>query len=281
MLDLVDGGEAARAVARMENLRRRRRATAVSLAIHGALAWLAFASLSGTRVEKPPPPVQLSTIDIDVSPRPPERPQLLAARSPGTPGTPAPARSRANAGLRGRRGHAASAPVAAPPVIDPFADLAIRYETGNRAAPQPGPGAGEGGDGPGDAARGIAGGQGIAAPLGGGIGGSLQLPSAPPVPSRARPPRAKQDYRRWAYRGASEYAGSKVVLELAIDARGRVSDVRVLQGVARHIDVRAIERARSFEFHPALDRAGAPTAGIHRWDFVIEAGDEVDFSAAL
>ncbi|HWU90726.1 MAG TPA: hypothetical protein VN253_25845, partial [Kofleriaceae bacterium] len=32
---------------------------------------------------------------------------------------------------------------------------------------------------------------------------------------------------------------------------------------------RATEVARRFEFYPALDDAGHPIAGVHRWEFVI------------
>jgi TonB family protein len=138
--------------------------------------------------------------------------------------------------------------------------------------------------GPGAGARGDGGGFGIPGPPGLGNGGGLRrvplvAPEPPAMLSRARPPRAKHPYRRWKYRVPLEYNGREVHLELAIDARGNVSGVRVLRSVASDIDNRAVSLARRFEFYPALDDAGAPTAGIHRWVFVIES--TVDFKNAL
>ncbi|HSJ99789.1 MAG TPA: hypothetical protein VK932_01055, partial [Kofleriaceae bacterium] len=122
-------------------------------------------------------------------------------------------------------------------------------------------------------------GLGLGAGPGLGGGGELRVPEAPP--SRARPARQKHDYSRWPFRAPPEYAGAKVVLELAGDARGAVTGVRVVQRVAPRIDERAIAFARRFEFHPALDSAGAPIASAFRWEFVIEGEGEVDFNAAL
>ncbi len=249
---------------------------AASLAIHGALLALAFTLLPGG-AEAPRPAPQLTVVDVELPPRPEEPPQLLAAITPGTGGgTPAPARSTVPAGLRGRRGHATS-PHAPPPANDPFAELAISYDTGDRAAPRPGPGAGDDGEGPGAGARGTGRGLGIPAPLGDGGAGGLRVPAAPP--SRARGPRPKHEYARWAFRAPAELADSKILLQLAIDAHGRISDVRVLKGTGSRIDDRVVAHARSYEFHPALDHTGEPTAGVYRWEFVLEA--QVDFSAAL
>ncbi len=279
MRDPAAGEDEVAPDAHAQRVRRRRRAVAGSIAIHGVLVWLALAIPPSAVVDEPRPVVRLTTVDVELGPRPPERPQLLAANlRPGAPGTLARARAATPAGVRGRRGHAAAAPAPAPPANDPFADLAIRYETGDRSAPRPGPGTGDGGAGPGGGARGLGGGLGIEAKAGLGGGGALRVPDAPP--SRAQPPRAKHDYRRWPFRAPPEYAGVKVVLELAIDARGQVSGVRVLESVTARIDERAVAFGRRFEFHPARDSAGEPTASVVRWEFVIE-GEGIDGSAAL
>lgn len=278
MRDLAHGEQEA-PDAEAQRARRRRRAVGASLALHGALVGLALSIPPSEVVDEPRPPVQLTTIDVELGPRPPELPQLLAAiERPGGSATPALVRAPTRAGARGRRGHAAPAAVPAQPVSDPFADLAIRYEPGDRSASRPGPGTADGGEGPGAGALGRGAGLGLgAAGPGLGAGGALRVPDAPP--SRARPARAKHDYSRWPFRSPPEYGGAKILLELEVDARGEVSGVRVLQSVAPGIDERALTYARSFEFHPALDSAGEPIASAFRWEFVIEG--EVDFNAAL
>jgi outer membrane biosynthesis protein TonB len=267
--------------------RRRAGVAAASLAIHGVLLWLVL-TISQTAVVEEPRSA-LPPIDIEVVVRPPpaapEPPTAVAAVSrPGASGTPVRTRSMERAGLRGQHGHATLSPTPAPPVVDPFADLEVRYDTGDPSAPHPGSGTGNEnlgpGPGPGNAARGDGRGLGIAAALGPGGGGALRVPPAPPVlPSLARPPRAKHDYRRWSFRAPRELGDSKILLELSIDAHGEVADVRVLSGVGGRVDQRAMDVARRFEFYPALDSAGRPTAGIHHWEFVIEG--EIDFHAVM
>ncbi|HSK01673.1 MAG TPA: hypothetical protein VK932_10550, partial [Kofleriaceae bacterium] len=102
MVDPVDGEQEARD-AHAARVRRRRRAVVASLAIHGVLGWLALSIPPSAVVDEPRPAV-LTTIDVELGPRPPERPQLLAAiAQPGGAGTPSPARSTLPAGARGRR----------------------------------------------------------------------------------------------------------------------------------------------------------------------------------
>src|SRR5205823_6559045 len=102
--------------------------------------------------------------------------------------------------------------------------------------------------------------------------------AVPPAPSLARPPRPKSDYRNGDFRAGRQFAGAVVRLELSIDPRGSVRNVRLLQGVDDAIDQHAIELAKRFEFHPALDDAGQPTWGRHRWEFVLQGGANAGFS---
>jgi hypothetical protein len=266
-----------------EPRRARRRAVVIlaSLAIHGALLVLALAIPSSTVAEEPPPSATVSVIDIDVpSPReplPPQRQLLAAVSRPGTPGTAVRAHDTQAAGLRGRRGRSATPLVTAPPAADPFSELSIKYDGVDLHDPRPGGGTADEGIGPGAGQLGPGRGLGLDGPLGLGTGGSLRVPPVPP--SQARPPRPKYPYHRWPFRAPSELGGSKLLLELSIDARGEVTAVRLLHGVDRRVDGRAIETARRFEFYPALDDAGRPTAGLHRWEFVLEG--EVDVRAGL
>ena len=286
MQEPAEGGDEADPMARARSSRRRALVSLGSLGIHGALVWLAL-SISASAVVEEPRSAHVSMIDVDVGVKPPparEDRQLLASVSrPGAPGTPARAHTNERAGHRGHRGHSAVPLTSAPPTNDPFAELSIKYDGVDREARRPGAGTSDDGTGPGAGARGDGRGLGIDAPLGLGAGGSLRVPPAPPAPpappSQARPPRAKHDYSRWAFRGAQEYGGKKLLLKLELDASGRVTAVRVLKSVDRHLDARAIEVARRFEFHPALDDAGRPIAGAHRWEFVIEG--VVDFGASL
>lgn len=276
MQEPAEGGDEVDPISRARTARRRAIVVIASLGIHGALVWLAL-SIPASAVVEEPRSARVSMIDVDVGVTPPPREdrQLLASVSrPGAPGTPARAHTNERAGLRGHRGHSAVPLVSAPPTSDPFAELSIKYDGVDREALRPGAGTSDDGTGPGAGARGDGRGLGIDAPLGLGTGGSLRVP--PPPPSQARPPRAKHDYSRWPFRAPQEYSGQKLLLELAIDASGQVTAVRVLESVERRIDARAVEIARRFEFHPALDDAGRPTAGVHRWEFLIEVVVEFD-----
>ena len=280
MQEPAEGGDEADPIARARSSRRRAIVAFASLGIHGALVWLAI-SIPASAVMDEPRSAHVSMIDVDigVSPPPPRegRQRLASVSRSGAPGTPARAHANERAGLRGRRGHSAAPLVSAPPTNDPFAELSIKYDGVDREALRPGAGTGDDGTGRGAGARGDGRGLGIDAPLGLGTGGLLRVP--PPPPSQARPPRAKYDYRRWAFRAPQEYGGEKLLLELEIDASGRVTVVRVLESVDRQVDARAVEVVRRFEFHPALDDAGRPIAGAHRWEFVIEG--VVEFGAGL
>src|SRR5262249_25418386 len=91
----------------------------------------------------------------------------------------------------------------------------------------------------------------------------------PPPPSRARPPRAKEDYSQWDFQAARMFRGAVVRLELTIDPAGAVHDVQIVKGVDDQIDLRAADLARHFAFFPALDDDGKPIWGRHGWEFVI------------
>lgn len=144
----------------------------------------------------------------------------------------------------------------APP--DPYADLVMHYDAPPAADP-----------GNRDGEHGIGLGSGL---LGDGVGGSaFGVGNVPPPPaSRARPPRAREDYSKWDFHAARMFAGATVRLELTVDPRGKVTAVRILKGVDDQIDQRAIEVAGRFEFFPALDDDGRPTWGRHGWLFVIQ-----------
>jgi TonB family protein len=231
----------------------------VSLGVHG-VALIVIAVLAGHRVVVLRE-VEVTAIEV-VEPPPP-------APAPPPPSAPAGAPARSpmggTAGTLGRRGRDApqrslsKAPVAE----DPFADVIVSYEAptgpesgGETDAAGAGRGTGLLGDGTGN-----------------GTGGVFGLGSVPPAPrpSMARPPRAKRDYRTWNFRAQRRFAGATVHVELTIDPQGRVQDVRVLRGVDEQIDKHATGLARRFEFHPALDAAGDPTWGLHRWEFVLQA----------
>jgi TonB family protein len=228
-----------------------------------ALAGFASASMHGVAllavvltVREPVisgPEVELTPIEVVEAP---------PAPAPALAGSPAPSSPTASAGKLGRRGRDAPqrSMSRAPATTDPFADVVVSYDapTGparERSTGDTGSGRGRGlvGDGASD-----------------GTGGVFGLGSVPPAPtSQARPPRAKEDYRRWNFRADRRFAGATVQVELRIDPAGRVRDVRVLRGVDESIDKHAAGLARRFEFHPALDDAGDPTWGLHHWEFVL------------
>jgi TonB family protein len=225
--------------------RRRTVAGLVSVGVHGVLLFaVAVTSVTGIRVAREAPAVELTPIQV-VAPPPPEppAPQL----QPVTPPSP---------GTLGRRGREPPRSVTRAPA-DPYADLIMHYEAPPAADP---------GNRDGEAGIGL--GSGL---LGDGIGGAaFGVGNVPPPPaSRARPPRAKEDYSRWDFHAAHMFAGAIVRLELTVDPRGGVRAVRILKGVDDQIDQRAIELAGRFQFFPALDDDGRSTWGRHGWEFVI------------
>ncbi len=235
-----------------------------SVAAHGGVLLLVL-TLAGARVARQPALVELTPIQV-VEPPPPEPPPA----SPGH-GTQLRPIASTNAGTLGRRGHDAPprSQTHAPAAVDPLADVVVSYETptglapGNEAgATGAGIGAGLFGDGTGHGAGGGAFGVGAVPPV--------------PAPSLARPPRPRTDYHKWDFRAAPAFAGATVRVELSIDPGGSVRQVRVLKGVDDYVDRRAADVARRFEFYPALNDAGQPTWGLHRWEFVI-VSNALDF----
>lgn len=198
----------------------------------------------------------------------PPAPTLAPVRGPIGPGAQPAVRPSLNAGAVGRRGHdlPKRSMTRAPRVPDPYADLAISYDT--PTGPDPGSPMGTTGPGFGESLAGIGGGG------GGGLHpppllASVPPPPPPPPPSLARPPRPKYSYSETEIRGSHKFAGKVIRLVLAIDERGVVRVTRIVQGVDLRLDERARELAERFEFEPALDQAGHPTAGTYPWYFVI------------
>jgi hypothetical protein len=146
---------------------------------------------------------------------------------------------------------------------DPLADLAISYDV--PTGPDPGTLNGTTGTGAGTGLLGIGTGAGNGFGRYGDGVGTMSIP----VPSQARPPRPRHDYRESVIRGSHKFGGQSLRLALTVDPRGIVRQVRVEQGVDDVLDQRAIELARTFEFYPALDAAGEPTSGTFQWVFVI------------
>jgi len=235
-----------------------------SLALHGGLLLLVFV-LAGVRVMPERHVIELTTIQVVEPPPPP---------APGQSGTMTPSPARTSAGTLGRRGHDAPQRSAsrAPAVANPFAELAVSYDT--PTGPDPGNEAGTGGLTVGSGLWGDgAGGDGGRF----GVGGMGVPPPPPPAVSRARPPRPKLDYHTWDFRASRRFAGQAVLVELSIDAGGHVGQVRVMKSVDPAVDHHAMDLARRFEFYPALDPDGHPTPGLHRWEFVIVGDNDTDF----
>ncbi|HEX8108321.1 MAG TPA: hypothetical protein VF516_11370, partial [Kofleriaceae bacterium] len=100
----------------------------------------------------------------------------------------------------------------------------------------------------------------------------LEIPM-PPAPSFARAPRAKHDYHRLRLHSVRRFAGLTIKLLLTIDAQGRVSDIKLIQGIDGQLDLRVVQLARRFEFEPGLDQDGTPIPGISRWDIQVVDDD--------
>ena len=237
---------------------------ALSLAIHGGLTVHAVVLVSHGGGE---PPVALTPIEmIEVAPPPPPPP-------PPEPGTQTLSTANASTGTLGRRGRDAPqrSQTRAPVAADPYADLVVSYD--RPTGPDPGAETGTTGGGVG------AGLHGDGAGSGDGTGqfgiGNLAVP--PPPKSLARPPRPRGNYDAWYPAADRRFVGGSVLVELVIDARGRVRQVTLLRGVDSAINNDAVELARQFEFYPALDEAGQPTTAHYRWEFVLQAGAGASF----
>ena len=230
----------------------------MSLALHGGVVAVLLV-IAGVRAI--PPVIELTPIEVfDPKPPPPQPPP-----GPSGPGTQPGAGHTAKTGTFGRRGH--DAPThshsRAPVAQDPLADLTVSYD--QPTGPDPGTLNGTTGSGTGTGLTGIGTGDGDGYGRFGDGAGTLSIP----LPSLARPPRPRHDYRESIIRGSHKFGGDTLRLDLSIDRRGVVRQVSVAKGLDDLLDLRAIELARTFEFYPALDRDGEPTSGTFQWVFVI------------
>jgi hypothetical protein len=246
--------------------RRSMLAGSTSLVLHGGLLLLAFA-LVGERVSRSPR-LRLSWVEVAApSPLPSPVPEVAAPAAPPAVTTPS-ARTPA------RQGHDTRRPpsrVPAPP--ESLADLRVSYDDPNNFTSKSTAETTIGGDTP-QSAIGA-----IRKQLDDNLA-ALQVPVPAPV-SLAQPPRPKRDYHRLQLRGVRRFAGLTIKVLLRIDAHGKVSDVRLLQGVDSQLDRRTIDLARSFEFEPARDEAGNAVPGSSKWDIMIVDDDHGAYRNAL
>lgn len=247
--------------------RRSTLAGSVSLALHGGLLLLVVV-LVGVRVAPETRRIALTTVEI-VSPAPtPPTPDPAPPDPPAAAPSPAP---RAVA----RQDRAAPPQPRAASVQD--LDLKVSYSARDNFVPDPteAPSDGESG--------GIDGGRAIGADSRRQLEDSLAHLEIP-VPQRvslARPPREKRNYHQLRLPSVRRFAGMHLKLVLAIDARGRVSDVELVQGVDGQLDLRVVGLARHFEFEPALDDDGVPVRGTSRWDIEIVNDDNGQLRNAM
>jgi protein TonB len=147
-----------------------------------------------------------------------------------------------------------------PPVEAPVATVAADPQTSPGVVEQPPPapqtrGQGEGGGAGSGEGTGLGEGQGsgIGEGSGGGTGGGPFRPgSGIEPPSLLR--EVKPDYSEEARRRGIE---GDVVMEIVVEANGRVGHVRVLQGLGYGLDERAIAAVRQWTFQPATRRGTA------------------------
>jgi len=232
--------------------RRSLLASSASLALHGAL--LVVLVGSAQRTARPPRSVEHVPIDV-IDATPPASaapaPQPTVVRAPSAP-----------AAVHGRRGQSVPQRVPARPASarSALADLTVRYDDASNFAAS----ANTAGDG--DAAgQHIGQGTGI-----GKLHDALAPLAVPPPPgSLARKPLPRHDYHRLQLHSVRQFAGRSIKVLLIVDERGRVRDVRLLQGVNADLDARTIALTRNFEFDPALDETGAPVPGTSRWEIAI------------
>ena len=79
----------------------------------------------------------------------------------------------------------------------------------------------------------------------------------------------------------AEHVSGTVVLRLAVDAAGVVTDAQVTQGVRADVDAAALLAARSLRFLPATDDAGAPCPAVvdYAFSFGLHVKDETGNAA--
>jgi TonB family protein len=245
-------------------------AGSVSLGLHGGLVVLALA-LVGARVARPSRPAELTWIEVAAAP----------SLSPPTPVEPTPAPptpTSAIAGLHSRRGHevAPRTPPRAPTRAGSRADLKVSYDDLTSFA-APGADDTPAGAVVNDGQAGLRVGD---APVETNVA-SFQIP-APPTASLARRPRPKHaEYRELRLHAVRQFAGQAIHVSLQIDATGRVTGVQLVHGVDPVLDQRTIEIVRTFEFEPALDRAGEPVPGTSPWQILIVDDDNPALRGAV
>jgi len=249
--------------------RRSRLPAAASLALHGA-ALLLLLALGGRRNAPAPRRSTLTPIEVVDAARPARAP--AASPPPAhTPPAGRPSGSRLAAGVQGRREPAPRAQATAPPAVQSLASVRIRYDDPTSFADR-GPAHQAGASG--GIAASVAS-SGLAGPgdqPADGIG-HLTIPEPPVGVSHARGPRVVGDHKKSRIVGASRFAGQIIKLRLRIDEHGRVRGVQVLQGVESELDRKTVLMVRAFEYEPALDEAGVPTAGSLRCEFEIVEDD--------
>jgi outer membrane biosynthesis protein TonB len=248
-------------------------AGSVSLVLHGGLVVAALV-IAGQRVARSPRAFVLTSIEVfDPSPSPSPSPSPLPPSPPPSPAPPStPAAVPAAAPVPRRE----PVPRArAPAAADPRTELKVSYDDpGNFAARAEAATAGTAAAlQPAQLDLGAA--RDLATSL-----ASLQVP-APPRVAVARAPHPRRNYRELRLHDVREFAGQRIKLQLAIDAGGRVLDVKILQGVTGVIDARTLALARSFEFEPALDDTGTPIAGSSRWEILIVDDRDPSYRSAL
>lgn len=245
--------------------RRSTLAGSVSLALHGGLLLLVIA-LVGARVAPEARRIALTTVEI-VAPSPlpptPAPPSAAPATAPGPALRPAARPVRA-------------APPRAVSAVEAL-DLKVSYSARDNFSSNPSEAPAEGEPG------GIDGGRAIGADSRRQLEDRLAHLEIP-VPQRvslARPPREKRNYHQLRLPSVRRFAGMHLKLVLMIDARGRVSDVELVQGIDGQLDLRVVGLARHFEFEPALDDDGVPVRGTSRWDIEIVDDDNGQLRNAM
>lgn len=95
---------------------------------------------------------------------------------------------------------------------------------------------------------------------------------APPAASKRTPPKAR-NYAPPDYPPDAKAKGieGQVILELTIDATGKVTNVTVLQPAGNGFDEAAVAAGKKLEFDPALNDAGVPSPSLlkYRYDFTL------------
>lgn len=73
-----------------------------------------------------------------------------------------------------------------------------------------------------------------------------------------------------------DHVGGTVVLRIAVDAAGEVTEALVIQGIREDVDAAAVAAARTMRFQPATDDSGGAIAGTvdYAFSFALNVADE-------